>query len=48
MCSSDLKERNARVFNIKFAMPAVLFEKIKDEWKNWILAGAKHLGEIVS
>ena len=28
------KERNAWVFNNKFAMPTVLFEKIKDEGKN--------------
>ena len=42
------KERNARVFNNKFTMPSALLDKIKDEGKNWILAGAKHFGELVS
>lgn len=42
------KERNARVFNNRFAMLAILMQKIKDEGKNWILAGAKHLEEITS
>ena len=35
------KERNARMFNNKFAMPSILVQKIKDEARNWILAGAK-------
>ena len=41
------KERNARAFNNVATMPTVLFQKIKDESKNWIMAGAKHLAEIV-
>ena len=42
------KERNARVFNNKFTMPSSLLDKIKVEGRNWVLAGAKHFGEIVS
>lgn len=42
------KERNARVFNNKATMPSTLMQKIKDESKNWILAGAKHLAQITS
>ena len=42
------KERNARIFNNRSTTPLVLFQKLKDEGKNWILAGAKHLAEIVS
>ena len=37
------KERNERVFNNKAIMPSALMQKIKDESKNWILAGAKQL-----
>ena len=37
------KERNARVFNNIFTMPSALFQSIKNESKNWILAGAKRL-----
>jgi hypothetical protein len=29
-------------------MPMAAVQKIKDESKNWILAGAKHLAEIIS
>jgi hypothetical protein len=42
------KERNARVFNNKASLPLALMQKIKDEGKNWIIAGAKHLAEITS
>ena len=41
------KERNARVFNNTSLMPSALVQKIKDEAKNWILAGDKHLAAIV-
>ena len=37
------KERNARVFNNIFATPSVVFQRIKIESTNWILAGAKSL-----
>ena len=40
-------ERNARVFNKKFASPVVILEKIKREARMWVTAGAKHLGEIM-
>ena len=43
------KERNVWVFNNnKFTMLSALLDKIKVEGKNWILAGAKHFGVIVS
>jgi hypothetical protein len=42
------KERNARVFNNKDSMPMAVVENIKEESKNWILAGAKHLADIIS
>ena len=41
------KERNARVFNNKFTMPSVLMQRIKDGGKNWIMAGAKKLAELL-
>ena len=41
------KERNARAFSNKFSPPQVLAQKCKDEGRNWILAGAKHLGEMI-
>jgi hypothetical protein len=40
------KETKARVLTNKVVMPMVLMRKIKDESRNWIMAGAKHLGEI--
>jgi hypothetical protein len=42
------KERNARVFSNKASMPLAVMQKIKDESKNWILAGAKHLADITA
>ena len=41
------KERNARVFNNKFVMPSILVQRIKDEAKNWILAGAKKFATLI-
>ena len=41
------KERNAWVFNNKFTMLSVLFQRIKSKSKNWILAGAKKLAETI-
>jgi hypothetical protein len=40
-------ERNARVFNNKHATHDVILEKIKREARLWVLAGAKHLGQIM-
>ena len=40
------KERNARVFNNKASTSATLMQKIEDESKNRVLAGAKHLADI--
>jgi hypothetical protein len=42
------KERNARIFNNKASMPMAVVENIKEESKNWIFAGAKHLADIIS
>ena len=41
-------ERNARTFKLVSTMPIVVFERIKLEARNWALAGAKHLGLIIS
>jgi hypothetical protein len=41
------KERNERVFNNKSSLPSVIMHKIREEGKNWILAGAKGLGELL-
>ena len=41
------KERNARIFNNKSLTPPELMQKIKEEGRNWILAGNKYLGEII-
>jgi hypothetical protein len=40
-------ERNARVFRNKHAPIHVVFERIKKEAKLWVLAGAKHLGDLM-
>lgn len=42
------KERNARVFQKKFTMPTVVVECIKVELKNWLVAGAKYLGSLMT
>jgi hypothetical protein len=42
------KERNERVFNNKSSLPSVVMHKIREEGKDWILAGAKCLAELVS
>jgi hypothetical protein len=43
------KERNTRVFSNKQAsMPMAVMQKIKEESKNWILVGAKHLADIMA
>jgi hypothetical protein len=41
------KERNERVFNNKSSLPSVVMQKIKDEGKDWVLAGAKNLAELI-
>ena len=41
------KERNERVFNNKSSLPSVVMHKIREEGKDWILAGAKNLAELV-
>jgi hypothetical protein len=41
-------EHNARIFNNKYATMAVNLEKIKREARLWVIAGAKHLGKIMS
>jgi hypothetical protein len=41
------KERNERVFNMKSSLPAVVMHKIREVAKDWILAGAKNLADLV-
>ncbi|XP_071680109.1 uncharacterized protein [Lolium perenne] len=41
------KERNERVFNNKSSLPSEIMLRIRDEGKDWILAGAKGLAELV-
>jgi hypothetical protein len=41
------KERNERVFNNKSSLPSEIMLKIREEGKDWILAGAKGLAELV-
>jgi hypothetical protein len=41
-------ERNARVFRNKQASSHVVFDMIKREARVWVIAGAKHLGEMMS
>uniref|UniRef100_A0ACD5W723 Uncharacterized protein n=1 Tax=Avena sativa TaxID=4498 RepID=A0ACD5W723_AVESA len=41
------KERNARVFNNKFAQLQTLLDIIKREARLWILAGAKSLSFVI-
>uniref|UniRef100_A0ACD6AK74 Uncharacterized protein n=1 Tax=Avena sativa TaxID=4498 RepID=A0ACD6AK74_AVESA len=40
------KERNERVFNNKSSLPTEVMRRIK-EGKDWIIAGAKNLAELV-
>jgi hypothetical protein len=42
------KERNDRVFNNKSSLPSVVMHKIREEGKDWILAGAKSLADLIS
>jgi hypothetical protein len=41
------KERNERVFSNKSSLPSVVMHKIREEGKDWILAGAKNLAELL-
>jgi hypothetical protein len=41
-------ERNARVFQKISSMPNVIVDRIKGEDALWSLAGAKHLGSLIS
>jgi hypothetical protein len=41
------KERNERVFNNKSSLPSIVMEKIRGEGKDWVLAGAKNLAELL-
>jgi hypothetical protein len=42
------KERNARTFNNKGTLSTTIFDIIKLEVRTWALAGAKHLGTLIS
>ncbi|PNT68879.1 hypothetical protein BRADI_3g46543v3 [Brachypodium distachyon] len=41
-------ERNVRVFRDISTMPLIIFYKIKNETRNWAIAGAKHMSSIMS
>jgi hypothetical protein len=41
------KERNERVFNNKSSLPSVIMHKIREEGKDWVLAGAKGLAVLL-
>jgi hypothetical protein len=41
------KKHNARVFNNKCAPPTILFEIFKNEARQRVTAGAKHLGVVI-
>jgi hypothetical protein len=41
------KERNERVFNNKSSLPSIVMQKIRDEGKDWVLANAKNLAELL-
>jgi hypothetical protein len=43
-----LEGNKRKSFNSKASTNVALMQKIKDEGRNWILAGAKHLAEITS
>ena len=40
-------ERNARIFKHVSTMPTIIFSKVKMEARNWVLAGANHLGHLI-
>jgi hypothetical protein len=41
------KERNERVFSNKSSLPSVIMHKIREEGKDWVLAGANGLRELL-
>jgi hypothetical protein len=47
MISWEISKEISHATNYKSSIPSVV-QKIKDEGLEWILAGAKHLAEIVS
>jgi hypothetical protein len=40
-------KHNARVFRNKHAPPMVILEKVKKKARSWVIAGAKHLSEMM-
>jgi len=42
------RERNARIFDLKFASCPQILNGIKADAKLWVCAGAKHLAEFVN
>jgi hypothetical protein len=40
-------ERNAQTFKNKQTPPLVIFQKIKEESKHWVLGKAKHMGNLM-
>jgi hypothetical protein len=41
------KDRNERVFNNKSSLPSAIMHKIREEGKDWVLAGAKGLAVLL-
>jgi hypothetical protein len=41
-------ERNPETFENVSTMPTIVFGRIKAETMNWVIAGAKHLGVLIS
>jgi hypothetical protein len=41
------KDRNNRVFNNKRAPSQVVFDRVKNEARLWVIAGAKNLGYLM-
>lgn len=46
VCWEIWKERNARIFEHKESATAQLLQKIKDEARVWVMAGAKHVSNL--
>ena len=40
-------ERNSWIFKHLSTLPTLIFARIKLEARNWVLAGAKHLGHLL-
>jgi hypothetical protein len=48
LISWEISKERSPATNYISSIPRSVVQKIKDEGREWILAGAKHLAEIVS